>query len=62
MSFLYLIIFNLKNKNSIPSNWLIIYPNRNLKFVGGYWSEKASAENNIALIHWLEKNDFKYLV
>ena len=36
MSFLYLIIFNLKNKNSIPCKWLIIYPNRSLNFVDGY--------------------------
>ncbi len=62
MSFLYLIIFNLKYKNSIPCNWLIIYPNGSLKFVSGYWSEKESAERNNALTYWLEKNDFKYLV
>ena len=53
---------NLKNKNALPCNWLIIYSNGSLKVVGGYWSEQEPAERNISLIHWLEKNGFKYLV
>lgn len=53
---------NLKNKKALPCNWLIICPNGSLKVVGGCWSEKEPAPNNIELIHWLEKNGFKYLV
>ena len=53
---------NLNNKNALPCNWLIIYPNGSLKVVGGYWSEIEPAPRNIELIHWLEKNGFKYLV
>jgi hypothetical protein len=53
---------NLNNKNALPCNWLIIYPKGTLKVVGGYWSEEEPAQRNIELIHWLEKNGFKYLV
>ena len=53
---------NNGNKNAFPSNWLIIYPKGSLRVVGGYWTGQEPAPRNITLIHWLEKNGFKYLV
>ena len=41
---------------------MIIYPDNNLKVIGGTWDGIEPAIKNINIIRWLEKNGLKYLV
>ena len=50
------------NNDITKSNWMIIYPDNNLKVIGGTWDGIEPAIKNINIIRWLEKNGLKYLV
>ena len=44
------------------SNWMIIYPDNNLKVIGGVWNGIKPVPKNIKIIRWLEMNGLKFLI